>query len=322
MPEISVLIPVYNAGKYLSECLRSVQQQTFADIEIICIDDGSGDNSAHVLRQFQIQEPRLKIITQKNAGVAVTRNRLMEAARGKYIAFVDADDRILPDYLKKLYTAAETNGAEVALCFLREMSEDGTYTVRLHVPRRFYKNPAPHPAAHFRRGYEDAVVAVKLWRLSWLRQHKLKFYPGRVAEDIVFAVLGFTLARQIAVVPEALYRYRKGVSSSITANAVNMAVSRLKNFYQLRQELIGRGIWSNEIKNEWIRAAVRSICHWYKLPLEKRTPYTSLQQHLFRAACETSRELHGLPWWRWNTLFLLTRICGPRYTKMWLKIFR
>lgn len=103
MPEISVIIPVYNTGKYLSECLDSVISQTFTDIEIICINDGSTDNSLNILRKYEKKDSRIKVINQKNGGVVVARNNAIKHANGKYIYPLDSDDIIVKNCLEKLY---------------------------------------------------------------------------------------------------------------------------------------------------------------------------------------------------------------------------
>lgn len=94
MPEISVIVPVYNVDKYLKECLNSLLNQTFNDIEIICVNDGSTDNSLSILEEYEQKDSRVRIITQKNSGAAAARNTGIKAANGKYITFVDADDYI------------------------------------------------------------------------------------------------------------------------------------------------------------------------------------------------------------------------------------
>ena len=103
MPKISVIIPVYNTGKYLAECLDSVINQTLADIEIICINDGSTDNSSEILDKYAEQDSRIKIINQKNSGVVIARNNAIKCAAGKYIYPLDSDDIIAKDCLEKLY---------------------------------------------------------------------------------------------------------------------------------------------------------------------------------------------------------------------------
>ncbi len=99
-PCISVIIPIYNAASYLSDCLLSLQKQTLQDLEILCINDGSSDNSLEILKEFQAKDSRIVIIDQKNQGVALARNRAIACARGEFIAFLDADDW-LPD--EKVY---------------------------------------------------------------------------------------------------------------------------------------------------------------------------------------------------------------------------
>ena len=91
---LTVIIPAYNAEKYLPQCLDSVIGQTLKDIEVICVDDGSTDGSGKILDEFAARDRRLKVIHQENAGVSAARNRGIKAARGRYLTFVDADDRI------------------------------------------------------------------------------------------------------------------------------------------------------------------------------------------------------------------------------------
>ena len=92
MIKVSVVIPVYNAEKYLCECLDSAAGQTLRDVEILCIDDGSTDNSAAVVAQYIKKDPRIRLIRQENSGSGAARNRGIRTARGEYIAFLDADD--------------------------------------------------------------------------------------------------------------------------------------------------------------------------------------------------------------------------------------
>ena len=92
MYKLSVIIPVYNVENYLRECLDSITNQTVKDIEIICIDDGSTDNSPNILKEYQKKDSRIKIITKKNGGQASARNLGIKEAQGEYIAFIDASD--------------------------------------------------------------------------------------------------------------------------------------------------------------------------------------------------------------------------------------
>ena len=99
--KVSVIIPVYNAEKYLAECLDSIVCQTLSDIEIICVNDGSSDNSLSLLEAYSRKDNRFKIINQENSGPGVARNTGINVASGEYIFFVDSDDTIFPETLEK-----------------------------------------------------------------------------------------------------------------------------------------------------------------------------------------------------------------------------
>ena len=102
-PLISIIIPVYNSEKYLAATLSSVQNQTLQDFEVICVNDGSTDNSLNILENFTKKDNRFKIFTQENAGGSASRNKGLELSKGKYIAFLDNDDIYHPQYLEILY---------------------------------------------------------------------------------------------------------------------------------------------------------------------------------------------------------------------------
>lgn len=322
MPQISVLIPVYNAGKYLSACLESVRAQTLTDIEIICIDDGSTDNSAAVLREFAAREPRLKISTQKNAGVAVTRNRLMHAAQGKYLAFIDADDTVAQTYLEQLYQAAETSGADITKCFFQEISEDGKHIFPAHCSSGFYKEPSADLASRFISGKKDSIVPCKLFRRAWLEQTSLHFIEGRVVEDLPFITLAFMLAKQIVYVPHVLYNYRKGQVGSITANSEKMAADCLANWITLGVQLHQWELVNPEVSHLWIQAVTQSIARFHKFPRATRAKYQTLLQESWQLIRRETEECFFCSRVRWKLMFWLVRLCGWRSVILWSRVFR
>ena len=102
--KISIIVPVFNVEKYLSECLNSLINQTLKDIEIICVDDGSTDSSPSILEEFRNKDERIKVIRQENSGVSVARNNGLAIAQGEYVGFVDSDDWVDADFFEKLYS--------------------------------------------------------------------------------------------------------------------------------------------------------------------------------------------------------------------------
>ncbi|HFI0430083.1 TPA: glycosyltransferase family 2 protein, partial [Streptococcus suis] len=131
MAIISVCVPVYNSSTYLKECIESIRNQTFKDLEIICVDDGSTDNSLEILKEFQKLDPRIQLIVQeRNMGVGAARNRAIDLASGQYMSFIDSDDFIEPEMFEELYNKAIEKDAEIAICDVNLYSDGGRLNKR------------------------------------------------------------------------------------------------------------------------------------------------------------------------------------------------
>ena len=115
-PTISIIVPVYNTSIYLEQCLNSIHNQSFKDYEVICVDDGSSDNSLHILKKYEKIIKNFKVISQKNQGVAVARNTGLANACGDYIVFIDSDDFVKENYLEVLYNESCKTNADVVIC--------------------------------------------------------------------------------------------------------------------------------------------------------------------------------------------------------------
>ena len=115
-PEISVIVPVYKVERFLPACIDSLLAQTFTDFELILVDDGSPDNCPALCDAAAEKDNRVRVLHKPNGGVSTARNAGLDMARGKWIAFVDSDDSVQPDYLEKMHTAALAVGADIALC--------------------------------------------------------------------------------------------------------------------------------------------------------------------------------------------------------------
>ena len=129
-PLISVIIPVYNVEKYLRRCLDSVVAQTYRNLEIICVDDGSVDESGKICDQYAVRDARIKVIHQENQGLSAARNRGLDAAEGAYIAFVDSDDYILEDMYKKMLDKLLDYNVDLCVCQWQYEFSDGRQVVK------------------------------------------------------------------------------------------------------------------------------------------------------------------------------------------------
>lgn len=120
---VSVIVPCYNVAPYVDECMSGLAEQTLGPMEIICVDDGSTDGTLELLYRWREKDNRLRVISQSNAGVSAARNAGLDAAEGKYVGFVDPDDRVDRRMFSRLLGAAEKNDADVVVCGCREFVE-------------------------------------------------------------------------------------------------------------------------------------------------------------------------------------------------------
>lgn len=125
MELISIIVPVYNVEKYLDRCVHSICNQTYSELEIILVNDGSTDSSANICEQWKTRDSRIRVITKQNGGLSSARNMGVEGAVGQYLMFVDSDDYILPDMVDKLYTAIIQQEADVSICNFQYVDEHG-----------------------------------------------------------------------------------------------------------------------------------------------------------------------------------------------------
>ena len=212
--KVSVIMPIYNAGEYLSRAMSDVLNQTLSDIELICVDDGSTDNSPSIIKKLAARDSRIKTICQPNGGAAVARNRGLEMAEGEYIMFLDADDFYEKNLLEELYNIAESGNLDVAVTRydIYNDSKDVFSTpsdephASIFVPGGITsKNENPEFILASTTGY----VWNKLFRASFMRDKKLAFDPELyVFEDVHFVCSALSMAERVARVEDILIHHR------------------------------------------------------------------------------------------------------------------
>lgn len=215
MPKISVIVPVYNVEKFLSRCLDSILSQSFEDIEVICIDDGSPDGSIDILRRYEQADPRIVVLRQSNKGLSGARNAGLEAARGEWIGFVDSDDLVDSDFYEKLYGAAMATGADIACGQLISHRGRRVKNRIIYDERRV----ADDLQDRFRTGQcpPSFYVVNKIYRRRMLERGGLRFREGVVLEDVEFTTRAVYLASRLVTVPDASYRYMFNSSSIVNS---------------------------------------------------------------------------------------------------------
>lgn len=220
MELISVVIPVYNIQTYLKECLNSVKNQTYKNIEIILVDDGSTDNSGTICDDYAKIDSRIIVLHKKNRGVSSARNEGIKVATGKYISFIDSDDWIAPDMLEKLYIAIKDSDSSIACCTFSEVTSDG----RIIFPCGTYKHEIITSKMIAKKFCDEGYVKNVMfppWNKLFRRDvtAQIKFRNGlRMGEDFLFCMECVTEAGEMVIVDEPLYFYRLREGSAMTSS--------------------------------------------------------------------------------------------------------
>ncbi len=209
MPKVSVIIPVYNVEKYLRECLDSVVDQTLGDIEIICINDGSTDNSLSILTEYAQNDSRIKIINQNNKGVAAARNLSIKESNGEFVCFLDSDDYYpANDILEILYKKAVENG--VLICggeFAKFTNDDPVLKQKFPITRRGFLFEKEGFIRYIDYQYDCGFVRF-IYNREFLIKNNIYFPNYRRFEDPPFMVKAMIEADLLYVVHKIVYAYR------------------------------------------------------------------------------------------------------------------
>ena len=220
MPNISVIIPVYQAERYLKPCVESVLQQTYADWELLLITDGCTDRSPAICDEFAAADERVRVFhRKKNHGVSEARNLGLREAKGDYIAFLDADDAFEPQALETLWSLLEQNQADTAGCAHLNLTPSGS-APELLLPAGVYSRSAildsivyPLLGERLRWPVFNGFIWRYLFSASILRSARITF-EGAYLEDELFLMEYFCNAQRLAVTEEPLYRYLLNLNSA------------------------------------------------------------------------------------------------------------
>ena len=199
---VSIIVPIYNAEKYIIPCISSIQRQTYLNLEIIFINDGSTDNSLNICQQLQLQDKRIKIINQENKGASIARLEGIKQAKGKYLAFVDSDDIIEPDYIELLLTAIEKHQTLIAACNMIKHYENESPSITKNEKTRILDEEELHKRFF---NYDFWGFPGKLYHKNVFKG--IYFPKATINEDYVVMAQLFDKYKQIAYIDIPLYHY-------------------------------------------------------------------------------------------------------------------
>lgn len=238
MPKISIIVPIYNSEEYLKECLNSLVNQTFKDIEIICVNDGSTDNSLEIVKHFAEKDSRIKVINQENKGQSAARNAGLKIASGEWITFIDSDDYIDLNTYERALTVSNVD----VICFGIEVYGDNLYAAR-QADNDYYKIKYKN-LVHLNnkiRIHTDVSVCDKLFRKEIIDNYGINFPEGMHFEDAEFYWKYILCCKTANYIDKYFYHYRRR-EDSIMHNAFHksgIAIEHLyiiKNLYHFTQK--------------------------------------------------------------------------------------
>ncbi len=243
MPKVSVIIPVYNVEAYLRQCLDSVVGQTLHDIEIICVDDGSTDGSAGILREYAAKDSRVQVLLHEHTNAGAARNAGMSAATGEYLGFVDSDDWCEPALFEKAYGRAKADAADVVFWGYRACDDSDGNNLREHSPTLPSGVRAPFDGLALKdKIFSNFGYAPwnRLIRTDLVRRNKLEFQRIESSNDVVFGCLVLAIASTMSVVDEFLYNCRVRCVGNLCSDNYGSPVSIVEAWSFLVMELARR----------------------------------------------------------------------------------
>lgn len=240
-PLISVVVPVFNGERYISECIESILEQSYMNLELILVDDGSTDETVQILRKYEKQDKRVVVIQQKNSGVSMARNKALEVAQGDYVCFVDSDDYIDRGYISYYVNLLIKYGGEIALT---------PQPYKFNADNRLIKYTSEDDSVEEISGDEAAIemlyykFAIGPWNKMIAREliekYRIRFDESlRFGEGFNFSVDCFQRARKVVVGSQKLYNYRVDNPNSVmTKFSVEMIDGSLAAQERIRKQLV------------------------------------------------------------------------------------
>lgn len=287
--KFSIVIPVYNVENFLPDCLNSLKNQTFKDFEVICINDGSSDNSLDILNKYQKNDSRFIVISQENQGQGIARNKGIDLAKGEYILFIDPDDFIENNTLETLYNSFIETNADIIQFDYSTCKENCELKKREFFSKKIYKNSKylikDNDIFNWHKAKEKNLFGISLsawdkaYKASHIKRNNIKFAPNKHSEDHIFSISANLLADKILYLQKPLYNYRLRAGSSVN-KASNDNFCIFENIELLKDFLIKNNFYNEYEKSfkEYIKIVLS--WHYSNIPKENADKFLSKCQEI------------------------------------------
>lgn len=300
--QISVIVPVYNSELVIERCLESILSQSIDNIEIICVDDGSTDNSVEVIKGLQKKTNKIKIFSQENKGAGNARNFGLKMAKGEYIGFVDADDYIDKEMYRTMYRIArDNNDLESVFCkanywdknkIIRKSYLPFQEEVKIYDSKEIKKHIVPLLFSPKKEQDTQKVITRAMWsglfKKEFLDRNRICFSNAKNGQDFIFTLRSVCVAQKIGYINKEFYQYMYDNPASLSKK---YNPNRFENMKKLWSELEGilktNNICENpffvEMKRRDVFFVIRTICH-------SKLPYSDVNKEIKKILSECNQE--------------------------------
>ena len=290
-PAISIIVPVYKTERFLPACIASIQAQTFADFELILVDDGSPDSCPALCDAAAAKDSRIRVIHKKNGGQSTARNAGLDAAHGEWIAFVDSDDTITPDYCAKLYAAVQATGAQMAVCNYRQVDESGQPLKEQYLHVRAEVLDQKQALEHCTL-LPYMVVWNKLFHAAIFET--LRFRENLIYEDTILMAQAIEQTEKVVNIPDQMYLYRKVRGSTMNSKVTLRNLDRVEANYTVFECARRHGVTGSLCELYWVLLHSLIDVSWHLTAEDRRTPRMKQARDYERTARRELLQAHGL----------------------------
>lgn len=273
VPLLSVIVPVYNTAPWLRRCLDSICSQSYRNLEILCVNDGSTDNSAEILAEYAARDSRIRVYIQANAGLSAARNTGLEHASGEWVTGVDSDDWLYPGVYEQAVRCCKP-GIDMVFFGVRDVDEAGgalPHNTYFDLPEDGEYPMRPELASRL-----NVCFWSKIWRRSLLEENCLRFPVGLVHEDEAMYYLAAPFARNIAICPALGYAYMQREGSIMKETGMNV-IKRVKRYVPVLEYVHGEYEHRNMLRTpakHYLVVMFLRLCakrYWQEAPEQRET---------------------------------------------------
>ena len=252
-PKISVIVPVYNSEAYLKKCLDSIRFQTYSNLEVICIDDGSTDNSCSILEEYAAADSRFRIFKQENSGVSIARNSGIEVATGEYISFVDSDDWCLLTLYQEFVNTLNKINQDIDIYNFNSAvfmdDKNDAFPIRSFELSDWVNHQSKYTVHTFddcqKPFTRNMAVTNKIYRREYLTEQNILFPPGLKYEDMAFNIISLLNAKSVLLNNEVLYRYRITDRITLSTEVVEKVFDVFRIADIIENEILRLGLYES-----------------------------------------------------------------------------